>query len=180
MSDRAEGAAPDSPAKQLAGFLAKYDPAVARLARECRAALRKRLPTALELVYDNYQFLAIGFTATERASDCIVSLAVSPKGVALSFYYGSSLPDPDKILFGSGNQNRFVRLVSAATLAEPAVEALVRAAIDQAKTPLPTSGRGKLVIKSISAKQRPRRPIKKPPRGSESSRDQSQDKSQRD
>jgi hypothetical protein len=115
------------------------------------------LPTALELVYDNYQFLAIGYSASERASDCVVSLAVSPKGVALSFYYGSALPDPKGILLGSGNQNRYVRLTGAATLAEPAVEALLRAAIKQAKTPLPTSGRGRTIIKSVSAKQRPRR-----------------------
>jgi hypothetical protein len=147
-----------SPAKQLAGFVAKYDPAVGRLARTTRAALRKRLPTATELVYDNYQFLAIGFSATERASDCLVSLAISPKGVALSFYNGSSLPDPDGILLGSGNQNRYVRLDSAATLACPAVEVLIRAAIAKAKTPLPALGRGYTVIKSISAKQRPRRP----------------------
>jgi hypothetical protein len=150
-------ASKDSPAKQLAGFIDKYDAPVAKLARATRAALRKRLPTANELVYDNYQFLAIGFSATERASDCLVSLAVSPKGVALSFYYGASLPDPDGILLGSGNQNRFVRLDGPATLAIPAVESLIRAAIAQAKTPLPTSGKGELIIKSISAKQRPRR-----------------------
>ena len=146
-----------SSSKRLAGFIARYDSQVAKLARAARAALRKRLPSATELVYDNYQFLAIGFAATERASDCLVSLAVSPKGVALSFYHGASLPDPRGILLGSGNQNRYVRLVSARTLAEPAVEALIRAAIAQAKTPLPATGRGGLVIKSVSAKQRPRR-----------------------
>jgi hypothetical protein len=150
-------AAAKSPSKQLEGFISKYDPKVANLARATRAAVRKRLPTALELVYDNYQFLAIGYSATERASDCLVSLAVSPKGVALSFYYGASLPDPHGILLGSGNQNRFVRLAGAETLAKPEVEALLRAAIAQAKTPLPATGRGALVIKSVSAKQRPRR-----------------------
>jgi hypothetical protein len=150
-------ASTDSPARQLAGFVAKYDPAVGRLTRATRAALRKRFPTAIELVYDNYQFLALGFSSTERASDCLVSLAVSPKGVALSFYHGASLPDPEGILLGAGNQNRFVRLESAATLSLPAVEALIRAAEVKAKTPLPASGRGYTVIKSISAKQRPRR-----------------------
>jgi hypothetical protein len=67
------------------------------------------------------------------------------------------LPDPKKILQGSGNQNRYIRLESAATLARPEVEALIRAAIAQAKTPLPERGRGYTVIKSVSAKQRPRR-----------------------
>ncbi len=151
----------DSPSKQLSGFIARYEPAVAKLARAARVALRSRFPTARELVYDNYQFLAIGYASTERASDCLVSLAVSPKGVALSFYYGASLPDPAGILLGSGNQNRFVRLQGAATLRSPAVEALLRAAVAQAKTPLPTTGRGTLTIKSVSATQRPRHPAGK-------------------
>ena len=146
-----------SPASQLAGFVAKYDPAVGRLARATRAAMRKRFPTAFELVYDNYQFLAIGYSATERASDCIASLAVSPKGVALSFYHGATLPDPTGILQGAGNQNRFVRLAGAATLADSAVASLLRAAVGQARTPLPTTGRGRTIVKSVSAKQRPRR-----------------------
>lgn len=149
--------ATESPAKQLAGFIEKYDPTVAKLARATRSALQKRLPTANQLVYDNYQFLAIGFSTTERPSDSIVSLAVSPKGVALSFYYGATLPDPDKILLGTGAQNRYVRLEGPATLKKPEVERLIQAAIAQAKSPLPETGRGKLIIKSISAKQRPRR-----------------------
>ena len=146
-----------APAKQLEGFIAKYDKDVGKLARSARTAVRKRLPTANELVYDNYQFLAIGYSGTERTSDCIVSLAVSPKGVALSFYYGASLSDPHGVLLGSGNQNRFIRLASAATLNEPAVAALIDAAVAQSKTPLPAKGRGQTIIKSISAKQRPRR-----------------------
>jgi hypothetical protein len=151
----------ESPAKQLAGFIAKYDPAVARLARSTRAALRKRLPTANELVYDNYQFLAIGYGPNQRTSECVVSLTVSPKGAALCFIYGAKLPDPGKVLFGGGNQVRFARLESAATLSNPRVEALLRAALKQAKTPMPKTGKGVTIIKSISAKQRPRRPAEK-------------------
>jgi hypothetical protein len=149
-----------SPATQLSAFLAKFEPAVARVVRAARAKLRKRMPTANELVYDNYNFFVIGFCATERPSDCIVSLAASAKGVGLSFYYGSSLPDPDGILLGSGNQNRFVRLDSAATLDEPAVATLISEAIARAKPPLPNTGRGQTIIRSISAKQRPRRATK--------------------
>jgi hypothetical protein len=146
-----------SPAKQVASFFAKFDPATARTLRSARSALRKRFPTAIELVYDNYNFLAIGFCTTERASDCIVSLAANANGVALSFYHGATLPDPHKILQGSGKQNRFVRLSSATMLTTPKVEALLRAALDQAKSPLPPTGPGRTIIKSVSAKQRPRR-----------------------
>ena len=147
----------ESPAGQIRGFIAKFDPGVATLIRSTRRALRRRLPTAIELVYDNYNFLVFGFSATERSSDCIVSLAAASNGVGLSFYYGATLPDPHKVLLGSGNQNRYLRLKSAATLSEPVVEELLRAAVAQAKTPLPATGAGYTVIKSVSAKQRPRR-----------------------
>ena len=144
--------------EQVGGFLAKFDPAIGHLAAEVRAAIRRRMPTAVEQVYDNYNTLAIGFCSTERTSDCIVSVAVFPRGVSLSFYYGATLPDPERLLEGGGKQNRFLRLPSVTLLAEPAVEALLAAAVAQAKVPLPTAGRGYTMIKSISAKQRPRRP----------------------
>jgi hypothetical protein len=115
------------------------------------------MPTANELVYDNYNFLVMGFCSTERPSDCIVSLVANAQGIGLSFYYGSTLPDPNKLLQGSGNQNRFIRLESAATLADSQVESLIKAAIEQGETPFPGSGRGKTIIRSVSAKQRPRR-----------------------
>jgi hypothetical protein len=151
-----KAAIPASPAKQMAGFIAKFDPTIAKLIRSVRTALRERLPTAIEQVYDNYNFLAIGFCTSERTSDCIVSLAASAKGVALSFYRGASLPDPGKILEGSGSRNRFLRLESVVTLSQPAVEALICAAVAQARTPLPISP-GNTVIKSVSAKHRRRR-----------------------
>ena len=143
--------------QQLAGFIKKFDAKNAALIRSVRKALRKRLPTANELVYDNYNFFVIGYCSTERPSDCIVSIAAAANGVGLSFYHGASLPDPHKLLSGSGTQNRFIRIESVGTLARPAVEELIAAAIAQAERALPSSGRGKLVIRSISAKQKPRR-----------------------
>jgi hypothetical protein len=145
------------PKRQVDGFIAKFDPALARIIKSCRRVLRKRFPTAIELVYDNYNFFVIGYSATERPSDCLVSLAAGANGVGLSFYHGSTLPDPHKVLLGSGSQNRFVRLPSAAVLSEAAVAELIDAAERQAKTPLRTSGRTYTIVKSISAKQRPRR-----------------------
>jgi hypothetical protein len=148
-----------SAAQQLEGFIDKFDSKNAALIRSVRKALRKRLPTANELVYDNYNFFVIGYSSTERPSDCIVSIAAAANGVGLSFYYGATLPDPHKLLLGSGSQNRFIRLESAATLARPEVEELIAAALAQGETPLPASGKGKLIIRSISGKQKPRRKI---------------------
>ena len=142
--------------KQLEGFIGKFEPKHQALIRATRKALRRRLPTANELVYDNYNFFVIGYCSTERPSDCVVSIAAGANGVGLSFYHGATLPDPQKVLLGSGRQNRFVRLESAATLARPAVDALITAAVSQAKTPLPATAKGTLIIRSISKKQRPR------------------------
>jgi hypothetical protein len=143
--------------EQLAAFIAKFDATDQRLIRSVRRGLRKRFPTAHELVWDNYNFFVIGYSPTERPSDAIISMAARAKGVGLCFIHGASLPDPQKVLSGSGNQTRFLRVESAQTLARPEVEALVAAAIAQARVPLPATGRGKLIIRSVSAKQRPRR-----------------------
>jgi Domain of unknown function (DU1801) len=142
---------------QLAGFIDKFDSKNAALIRSVRKVLRRRLPTANELVYDNYNFFVIGYCSTERPSDCILSIAAGANGVGLSFYHGATLPDPHGLLLGSGSQNRFIRIESAATLTHPEVEELIACAIQQAEEPLPGRGKGKLVIRSISKKQKPRR-----------------------
>jgi len=146
-----------SPARQLAGFIAKFDPAVAKLTRAALSRLRARFRTAVVLVYDNYNALAIGFGPNERASEAIVSLAVFARGVNLYFIQGAKLTDPQGLLEGNGNQGRFIRLARAAQIDDPGVETLLRKAVKAGKTPLPATGRGHMVIKSISAKQRPRR-----------------------
>jgi hypothetical protein len=143
--------------QQLDAFIAKFSDADQRLIRAVRAALRKRLPTAHELVYDNYNFFVIGYSPTERPSDAILSIAARANGVGLCFIHGAKLPDPQKLLLGSGNQTRFIRLESAAVLKRPEVEALIAAAVARSRAPLAAAGRGRLIIRSISAKQRPRR-----------------------
>lgn len=154
---RASQTVTNSPARQVTAFIAKFDPTIAKLARQSRAALRKRLPTAIELVYDNYNALAIGFSSTERTSNVIVSLAVYARGINLYFMYGAMLPDPQRVLHGSGNQGRFVRLEKVSDLDDPAVSALLREAIRQSDPPLERTRHGYTIVKSISAKQRPRR-----------------------
>ena len=148
------------PRRQLARFLDKYEPAIAKRARASLAFLRKRLPTATELVYDNYNALAIGFGPTRNASDAIFSIAVYPRWVSLFFLQGAALPDPDGRLRGSGKKVRHIVLSRAEELRLPAVEALISAALATAKKPLDPYAKPILLIKSISAKQRPRRPAR--------------------
>lgn len=145
------------PEQHLRRFIAKFDPKNQTLIRAVRKALRKRFPTAYELAYDNYNFFVIGYSPTERPPDAILSVAAGANGVGLCYLHGAKLPDPKKILLGSGKQTRFIRLPSAAVLSRPEVESLIAAAIGLSKTPFSKSGRGKLIIRSVSAKQRPRR-----------------------
>jgi hypothetical protein len=149
-----------TPARQLEVFIAKFEPAHQRLIRAVRKELRKRLPGAYELVYDNYNFFVIGYGPTERPSDSILSIAAGAGGVGLCFIHGATLPDPEKVLLGSGKQTRFVRLESARVLARPEIVRLIEAAVARSRTPLPGGG-GRLVIRSVSAKQRPRRSPKR-------------------
>jgi hypothetical protein len=146
-----------SPERQLAGFIAKFAPATAALIRAARRKLRTRLPTAIELVYDNYNFFVIGYGPSLRPSEAILSIAAQASGVSLCFLQGAGLPDPQGLLRGGGRLVRNVRLETASTLDTPGVRALITAALAEAKVPMGRDGAHQLIIRSVSAKQRPRR-----------------------
>ena len=143
--------------KQLNSFLAKYDPEIAALARRALTKMRKRLSGSLEMVYDNYNALVIGFVPNERPSNAIFSIALYPDHVSLCFLQGAGIPDPHGRLLGSGNVARHVRLESAATLDDLEIVSLMNTALHRAKVPLDPKQPRRLIIQSISAKQRPRR-----------------------
>ena len=147
----------DTPERQLVGFIAKFAPDMASLIRALRRKMRQRLPQALELVYDNYNFFVIGYGPTDKASAAIFSLAAYSKGVNLCFLQGAGLPDPTGLLRGSGSTVRNIKLDDPSTLDQPDVRALMSIAIARAKLPFEPGGRHRLIIKSVSAKQRPRR-----------------------
>jgi hypothetical protein len=146
------------PAQQLKVFLAKFEPRVAASARSALARLRKRLPGATELVYDNYNALAIGFGPSDKASEVIFSIAVFPRWVSLFFLQGAKLPDPDGLLKGAGTKVRHIVLTEPIVLEQSSVKKLMAIAMSSAKKPIDPRQRRRLIIKSISAKQRPRRP----------------------
>lgn len=149
-----------SPTAQLNSFLAKYDAEISRRAKAVLVKMRKLLPGAIELVYDNYNALAIGFAPTDRASDAIFSIALYPRWVSLFFLqHGTKIPDPKKLLKGNGNKVRYVVLESSDDLDREEVRSLMSEAIDRARLPFDVVQKNRIVIKSISAKQRPRRPV---------------------
>ncbi len=150
-----------TPEAQLRSLIEKFDPKDQKLIRSVRSAVRKRLPTANELVYDYESFFVIGYSPTDHPTDGIVSIAARADGVRLYLTQGPQLPDPKKLLMGAGKQVRFIRVGAAGELAHPDVEALIAAAIDQAGVPLPAKGRGRLIIRTFAGKQGPRRRLAK-------------------
>jgi len=144
--------------KELDGFLAKYLPEIAREGRACLKILRARLPGAVQLVYDNYNGLVIGFGPSERASEAVFSLVLFPRYPILCFLQGARVPDPEKLLRGSGKIVRHIRLNGAPDLNRADIRELMAAAVECARVPFDATAKGKLVIRSVSAKQRPRRP----------------------
>jgi hypothetical protein len=144
--------------RQLASFIAKYTPEIGALAWEIRAHMRAKFPTALELVYDNYNALAIGFGPSERTSEAIFAIALYPRWVSLFFLQARGLPDPDKALRGGGTTAKHVVLTSADSLEHPPIRNLMEEATARANVPFSQRGAHRLIIKSVSTNQRPRRP----------------------
>ena len=147
-----------TPAQQWARGLAKYAPGVRAVARASIAKMRRRLPGAVEFVYDNYNALVMGFGKTERPSDAILSLVLFPRHVTLCFLEGIALPDPDGILRGKGSRVRHIRLADASTLDAPNVRALIDEAVQESGQRFTGTPRRRMIIRAVSAKQRPRRP----------------------
>lgn len=143
------------PEKQLQSFIDKFEPSHQATIRAARKKLRKVFRTATELVYDNYNFFVIGYSPTERPSDAFVSIAARANGLGICFIHGAALPDPKRLLQGSGRQTRFIRVDDPKQLASRDVDALFKAAVKRSGHAR-AAGRSKLIIRSVSAKQRPR------------------------
>ena len=147
-----------TPEQELAAFLAKFTPEIEARAHAILARLREILPGAVELVYDNYNALAIGFSPTEKTSDGIFSIAVYPRWINFFFLHGAGLSDPEGILKGDGSVVRHVLINGPEDFAAPALANLIDRALRAEGTPFAPTKPARIVIKSISAKQRSRRP----------------------
>jgi hypothetical protein len=143
---------------QLSGCLAKYTPEIETFAKAVRTGTRARLPGATELVYDNYNALAIGYSPSERVSEAIFSIALYPRWVSLFFLQARGLRDPDGVLQGGGKVVRHIVLQRPDDLDLPAIQDLMQQALEIAKTPINPEAPRRLIIKSVSANQRSRRP----------------------
>jgi hypothetical protein len=137
-----------------------FAPAHLRLIGAMRQSLRKRLPTAHEVVYEyqNLGALVISFSPSEHGYEGVLSIRASADGVKLYFNQGKDLPNPEKLLQGS-SQTRWIHMEGASTLVRPEVARLIDEAIARNRVPFARAGRGSVVIRSASAgKRRRRRP----------------------
>ena len=146
-----------TPEAQLAAFLAEYSPEVRTVADAALKKMRALMRGAVELVYDNYNALAIAFAATDRRADVVFSITLYPRWVSLFFARGAALSDPQQLLQGSGSTVRHIVLEDASVLDRPAVRALMTQALRDAAKPDRQAGR-RVVIKLIAKQRRPRRP----------------------
>ncbi len=144
--------------KQLDEFLAKFTPEIEKLARACRAKLRKRLPGATQMIYDNYNGLVIGFGPSEKASEAYFSLVMYPRWINFFFLQGAKLADPHKVLQGSGGVVRHIRIGAASDFDKPEIRDLMDTALMNARKSIEPGTVERVVIRAIAEKQRPRRP----------------------
>ena len=143
---------------EVARFIDKYTPGMARAIAECRAKMHVIVPRGFELVYDNYNALVFAMSPSERTSEAMVSIAAYPRWVTLFFLKGKELADPQGLLQGDGVQVRSIRLRSPADLDTAPVQALIAQALAAQAPAFAQAPALRTVVKSVSAKQRPRRP----------------------
>ena len=141
---------------ELRRLITKFAPAHQRLISVVRRWLRKRLPTAHEVVYEYRDCFVISYSPNERGYEGVLAIRGSADGVKLYFTQGKKLPDPEKLLRGSANA-RWILLEGASTIARPAVVRLMDAAIARTRVPFARTGRGPVVIRATAAKQGKRR-----------------------
>src|ERR1700755_3300437 len=130
------------PERQLDGFIDKFTPEVAAIARALLTRLRKRVPGATVLVYDNYNALAIGFAANDRAGSVVLSIALYPKWINLFFLRGIELEDPFGLLKGGGSKVRHIPKVTAESLDDERIDALIQQALAIAEPPIDSRAAG--------------------------------------
>ena len=116
-------------------------------------------PKANELIYDNYNALAFGWSPTEKMSHIFCSVAAyrSGKNLHFGFYWGSQIKDPKKMLLGEGNQYRYLLITKKEDLPKTYVKQLLKEAFTNSLMKVKDPKQivhGKTITKSVSAKKR--------------------------
>src|SRR5215470_16215540 len=116
--------------KDLLKFLKPFGANVTELVMWLRDFAWDLCPQANELIYDNYNAVAFGWSPTDKVGHTICSIAVgrTSKNVHFGFYWGSELSDPEKILLGEGNQYRYILVTDKNKFPKNYIKKLVKEA----------------------------------------------------
>ncbi|KIC94075.1 DUF1801 domain-containing protein [Flavihumibacter solisilvae] len=144
---------------ELLSFLKPFGQEITDLVMWLRTFVWDQYPETNELIYDNYNALAFGWSPTDRLGHTFCSIAVgrTSKNVHFGFYHGSELSDPKKVLLGKGNQYRYILVTGKDSFPEAYIKELVQEAysnsikkVKDKKQPVS----GQTIVKSISEKKR--------------------------
>ena len=145
--------------KDLLKFLKPFDTEITELVLWLRDFAWDLYPKTNELIYDNYNALAFGWSLTERVSHTFCSIAIgrTSKNIHFGFYYGVDLDDPKKILIGNGNQYRYILVKSKEDFPKTYIKQLLKEAytnsVGKVKDPKEIK-HGLTITKSVSATKR--------------------------
>jgi hypothetical protein len=115
-------------------------------------------PDSNELIYDNYNAVAIGWSLSDKVSDLFCNIAVgrTSHNVHFGFYWGTKISDPEKKLIGEGNQYRYLLVTDNKKFPKAYIKKLLKDAyacsLAKKKEGKPVTGG--TIVKSISAKKR--------------------------
>ncbi len=108
--------------------LTGYSPEVTAIALAARSLVLSLLPEVYEVVWPIQRNIGYG-TGPKKQTEHFAWIAPASAHVTFGFNYGAELPDPARLLEGNGKKFRHVKLTSLADVDQPAVRALVKAAI---------------------------------------------------
>lgn len=145
--------------KDLLKFLKPFDDDTVNLVLWLRDFAWDLCPQANELIYDNYNAVAFGWSPTDKLGHTICSIAVgrSSKNIHFGFYWGSEISDPDKILLGQGNQYRYILVTNKKKFPKAYIKKLVNQAYANSLSKIKDQKQiihGQTIVKSISNKKR--------------------------
>ena len=147
--------------KDLNKFLKPFPPEVKQLALWLRDFVWDIYPDSNELIYDNYNAVAFGWSPSDRVSDVFCNIAVgrSSYNVHFGFYWGSKISDPEKKLIGAGNQYRYLLVKDSKTFPKTYIKKLMKEAHAYSVSKMKIAKEelhGVTITKSISDKKRQR------------------------
>ena len=146
--------------KDLVKFLKPFPDEIKKRALWLREFVWDQYPDSNELIYDNYNAVAVGWSPTDKVGHTFCSIAVgrSSHNVHFGFYWGSQIADSKKILLGGGNQYRYILVKSTDDLPKAYIKKLVKEAYANSLGKVKDKKQlmqGATITKSISAKKRP-------------------------